>query len=165
MRWADVDMEARIWSMPAEVAKGKRIHLVPLSSAALDILKNLPRFKKGDFVWTTVEGARPISGFSKMKTRIDKIVNIAPWTIHDLRRTATTLMAEPGSVTPEGVLPHILSAVLGHATGASRASMPTAAITAVYNRYDYLKEKRAALESWSQYVLALVKPAAKTAVS
>src|SRR5262249_24088780 len=86
---------------------------------------------------------------------LDKVENIAPWTLHDLRRTATTMLAKPGLVTPHGELPHVLSALLGHSTGASRASTPSPAITAVYNRYDYLAEKRAALEAWAKYVLAL----------
>src|SRR5262249_11433330 len=124
------------------------------------------------YIWTTTSGIKPINGFSKAKSRIDKETlkkraenllkeNIVDWTLHDLRRTAATMMAE------RGVLPHILSAILGHSAAVSVSTMPSAVITKIYNRYAYLDEKREALEAWAQYVLKLTvgKPAAKAAAS
>src|SRR5262249_36931874 len=135
MRWSEVDMEARLWTIPAEKSKSGNIQLVPLSPAKFDILNNLPRFTGGDFIWTTQSGKSCINGFSKIKKRVDRATNIVGWTFHDLRRTASTIMAEPGKVAPDGVLPHILSAVLGHTVPMSLPSRPTAAVTRVYNKY------------------------------
>lgn len=153
MRWSDVDVGKALWTLPAESTKSSRVHVIPLSTAALELLKNLPRFTKGDYIWTTTSGEKPINGFSKTKERIDRQTLkrgiIADWTIHDIRRTAATFMAE------YGVLPHILSAILGHSGAVAVSSMPSALITKVYNRYSYLEEKREALEDWAQHLLSL----------
>jgi integrase len=150
MRWRDVDFDKALWTLPSEMTKSGRLHVVPLSAPALELLKTQPRFTKGDFIWTTTSGVKAINGWSKAKSRIDRTMpSIEPWTLHDLRRTAATLMAE------HGVLPHILSAILGHSGAVSVSSMPSAAITRVYNRYAYLNEKREALENWSQFLLNL----------
>jgi integrase len=153
MRWRDIDMDQGLWTVPAEMMKSGRTHLVPLSEAVLELLKTLPRFKH-DYVFSTTSGLKAISGFSKMKQRIDRAIReaskkaIPSWCFHDARRTATTMMAP-------NVEPHILSAILGHSAAVTVSTMPSAAITKVYNRYAYLDEKREALEAWSQYVLKL----------
>jgi integrase len=149
---------------------------VPLSAAAVAIIEKLPRFKEGDFVFTTTSGELAINGFSKLKERIDgqvlerrqqraveananpkKVKNLEDWTLHDIRRTATTRMAGLQ------VLPHVLSAVLGHSTAVTVSTKPSAAVTKIYNQYNYIDEKRQALEVWAQYVLSLGKPATKAA--
>jgi integrase len=171
MRWRDVDLEKALWTIPAEFMKSGRVHVVPLSAPVVSLLKGdrFPRFTKGDYIFTTTSGEKAINGFSKFKQHIDgktleqrkklKINkdNIPDWTLHDIRRTMTTWMAK------SGVLPHVLSAVLGHSAAASVSVMPSAAVTRVYNRYAYLDEKRAALEAWAQFVLSLQKPAPKAA--
>ena len=160
MKWSDVDLEKALWTLPADATKSGRLHLVPLSNAACELLEALPRFK-GEYVWTTTSGKKSINGFSKMKSRMDEETmkprkkagikkNIPDWTVHDIRRTAATLMA--GELH---VLPHILSAILGHSGAVSVSSMPSSLITKVYNRYAYLDEKRAALQAWSEYVVSL----------
>lgn len=172
MRWRDLDLDRGLWAIPAEFMKSKRIHVVPLSVPVLAILKDkeFPRFAKGDFVFTTTAGAKAINGFTKLKNRIDEKTlearksyeiktNIPEWDIHDIRRTMTTVMAE------SGVLPHVLSAVLGHSAAASVSVMPSAAVTRIYNRYAYLEEKRAALEAWAQHVLHLVEEKTATATA
>jgi integrase len=66
------------------------------------------------------------------------------WTLHDLRRTVVTGMARLG------IHPHIADAVLNHKDGAIRG------VAAVYNRYGYIEERRAALEAWEQHLLSAV---------
>ncbi|HEY2384832.1 MAG TPA: tyrosine-type recombinase/integrase [Terriglobia bacterium] len=160
MQWADIDLKNALWTIPAGKTKSGRVHDVPLSRPALKIIENLPKFTKGDYLWTSTSGALPINGFSKAKNRIDAETlerrsaaglkdNIADWTMHDLRRTAATLMAK------SGVLPHVLSAILGHLMPAAVTSKQAAHITGIYNRHDYLNEKRAALEAWAKSVLSL----------
>lgn len=68
---------------------------------------------------------------------------MAPWRLHDLRRTAATGMASIG------VLPHVVEAVLNHISGAK------AGVAGIYNRATYAREKREALDLWAAHVLAL----------
>src|SRR5207253_1116296 len=119
-----------------------------------DILKELPKLS-GKFVFTT-NGKTPISGFSKIKGRLDALMLTAEekergrdstlphWRIHDLRRTAATGMAGIG------IQPHIIEAVLNHVSGAKSG------VAGTYNREAYEPEKRAALERWADYVAGLV---------
>jgi len=155
-RWQDLDLESGLWTMEAEKMKSGRIHDVPLSGPVLDILHTLARFEGGDYVFTTTGGHRPISGFSKAKTRLGKVIlstrresdpdaeQMPRWTVHDLRRTAATHMAEAN------VPPHVLAAILGHFPGR------TMGISAIYIRHQYFEERRQALEQWAAHVLDLV---------
>ncbi len=74
-------------------------------------------------------------------------------TIHDLRRTAATHMAK------NGVPVHVLSAILNHAPSELMG------VTAIYQRYRYTEERRAAIEAWAQYVTSLAKPVRKSAIA
>src|SRR5262249_51556818 len=89
-----------MWSIPGARTKNKRPHIVPLPLLARDILEHVSRIE-GGFVFTTT-GRSPVSGWSKIKARLDELMGDAPhWRLHDLRRTAATTMAEIG------VMPHI----------------------------------------------------------
>ena len=94
MRWADLDLEARVWTLPRQATKGDRSHEVPLSPLAIEVLTALPR--TGTYVFSSTRGERPISGYSKIKARAEKIAGFDDWRIHDLRRTAGTGMARAG---------------------------------------------------------------------
>ena len=143
MRWQDIDLDKALWTLPAEATKPGRVHDVPLSKSALDILRSLSRFE-GPFVFTTTGGQRPISGFSKMKLALDsEEKKIADWRIHDLRRRAATMMAK------SGVAPHVLAAILNHTPGSTQG------VTMIYNRFRYAEERRAALEQWGAHVVKL----------
>ena len=78
---------------------------------------------------------------------------IPHWTFHDLRRSAVTKMAEDLKIAP-----HIVDKILNHASGTIRG------VAAIYNRAQYLDERRAALEAWSNWLLALTNPKKKTNV-
>ncbi len=162
MRWSDLELAERTWTIPAELTKNNRQHTVPLTPAALMILNNLPRFHD---VW--VFPARgdngPYVGFSKAKRRLDKLANVKrrldanankettdevediEWTLHDLRRTAATGMGKLG------VPPHVVERVLNHASGQFKG------VAGIYNRFGYLPEMRAALEKWEAHVRPVVK--------
>jgi integrase len=129
MRWADIDESERIWTLPSEMTKAARAHVVPLSPLALEILAEAKEmanqlFAKPEnakvpaYIFTT-RGDRPISGYSKAKARLDRVVaaarseagltDLEPWTIHDLRRTVGTGLGKLG------VSRFIISRVLNHA--------------------------------------------------
>ena len=158
MLWAEIDTHAEggaLWRLPAERTKPGRAHLVPLSSAAIKIIESLPRFS-GPHVFTSGNGDQPINSFSKCKVALDKAVAkirkernadpIPPFNMHDLRRSATSRMAEAKLAAP-----HVLSAILNHAREEAHG------ISAVYNLYAYLPERREALESWGKTILELAK--------
>jgi integrase len=172
MEWGEIDFKKSTWSMPRQKAKNNRAHEVSLSAAALVILRALPRVS--DRIVFTTTGKTPVSGFSRAKRRLDKEmekarrtflnlpqddqayrraldipagkplpVEIPRWIVHDLRRTAATGMARLN------VPPHVVDKVLNHVSGKIRG------VAAVYNRFEYLKERRAALDEWARYVIDL----------
>jgi integrase len=157
MRRGELELAKAEWVIPPARAKNNREHLVPLSDAALGILKAAPIIaSKAGFVFTTT-GATAVSGWTKAKARLDAGMReamlrggsllpddqITPFTIHDLRRTAASLMARCK------VAPHVIEAVLNHKSGA------VSGVAAVYNRYDYADEKRAALDTLAGEILTL----------
>jgi integrase len=153
MRWEEVGIENRLWTLPAERTKNNQPHEVPLSNAALAILEKVPRVKESPFVLTTNGGASPASGYSKNKRRLDALLplDMPPWRLHDLRRTCASGMARLGINLP------VIEKVLNHASGSF------AGIVGVYQRHSFADEKRAALEAWGRHVEGLIsgKPAGK----
>jgi integrase len=143
MRWDHLDLEKRVWTIPQDETKGERTHEVPLSPLAMEILTSLPRFA-GPHVLTTTAGRRPISGYGKIKARIDKLAGVANWWLHDIRRTVGTGLASLG--TPVSTI----SRILNHKEGG---------ITRIYNRYGYMPEKRDALDTWAHKIETLIRPA------
>jgi integrase len=127
--------------LSGERTKNGEAHIIPLSKPALDVLKAAPRIAGSEFVFTM--GGRPINSWGRAKKRLDAA--IAPWRIHDLRRsTATGLQKLQVALT-------VTEAILGHTSG-SRAG-----VIGIYQRHDYADEKRAALEAWGAHVMALVQ--------
>jgi integrase len=151
MTWREVDMKTATWTLQASRCKNNREHVIALSPRAMRLLESLPRIAgaKG-FVFTT-SGDKPVDGFSRAKRRIDEAMltaarrdnpnaEIEPWVFHDLRRTAASGMASLR------VQPHIVEAALNHKSGTIKG------VAAVYNRYAYADEKRAALTAWADKV-------------
>ncbi len=143
MRWRDLNLEARLWTLQPEMTKPGRKHEVPLSPLALEVIEALPRFT-GPYVFSTTGGERPISGFSKAKRRADKATGLREWRFHDCRRTCATGLGRLG--VPTGTI----SWVLGHA--------PRGVTEAVYERASHLKEKRHALDRWAQKLSNILAP-------
>ncbi len=139
MRWEELSDDLRTWTLPGSRTKNKRTHVVPLADAASGILLGLPRL--GDYVLTS-DGKTSVSGFSKLKKRLDTFIAVKePWRLHDLRRTAVTGMLELG------VQPHIVEAVVNHQSGVK------AGVAGVYNHARHDDAKRRALELWAEHVI------------
>jgi integrase len=152
MEWAELDLDACTWTLPAARAKNKREHVVPLSDAALDIIKGLPRVEGRRFLFSTT-GRTHVSGFSKAKVKLDAAMRalrgdaaelVPAWVIHDIRRTVAT------NLQKLGVRLEVTEAVLNHVSG-SRAG-----IVGVYQRHDFATEKRAALTAWARRLNEIV---------
>ena len=147
MRWSEVDIAARAWTLPGARTKNGREHVVPLSDAAVRVLQDLPRIgdKPDGFIFTTT-GRTSVSGYSHAKAAIDRAISaeMATWTFHDLRRTVAT------NLQKLGVKLEVTEAVLNHVSG-SRAG-----IVGVYQRHTWADEKRAALNAWGEHIAAIV---------
>lgn len=155
MPWRELSGD--LWTLPGGRTKNGDDHTVPLSASALKVIGGLPCV--GRLVFTT-NGLTSVSGFTRAKSRLDKLmaeasnkdlpagadpVEIPPFTIHDLRRTAATGMASLR------IPPHVVEAVLNHRSGTRRG------VAGVYNRFDYAEEKREALDAWARFVAELVE--------
>jgi integrase len=146
-----------IWTIPAERYKTKCANFVPLSKAALAVIAAQPTIDESNYVFSS-RAKTPFSGFSKSKAALDKAVlaamqkhakkgakvePILNWTLHDLRRTAKTLMARAG------VRPDISERVLGHVI---------AGVEGTYDRHSYEGEKRDALEKLAGMIERILIP-------
>jgi integrase len=142
MSWKEIGTDG-IWTIPAERYKTKRPNFVPFSAKALATIEAQPKIEECDYVFPSLVKT-PFTGFGKSKARLDKSIllkmqkryqkGVEPppnWTLHDLRRTAKTLMARAG------VRPDISERVLGHVI---------AGVEGTYDRHSYAEEKRDALE-------------------
>jgi integrase len=136
MEWAEVD--GSDWTLPAARNKTKLDLVRPLSPAARKIIEDLA--KAGPFVFTT-NGTTPISNFSQFKRRLDKASGTKGWVLHDLRRTARSLMSRAGVPTDHA------ERCLGHVIGGVRG---------VYDRHEYHREKAQAFEALAGLIERIV---------
>jgi integrase len=149
--WPEIEFDEALWTLPAHEPGRSKMreapHLVPLSPAALAIFAELKARSAGQGVFT---GKRRLAGggeatraiVAQAKVRLDEILpDVEPWRVHDLRRTVRT------GLSALGVAPHVSELVIGHSVGG---------LVKVYDRYQYLAEKRDALNRWADYVTSIV---------
>ena len=161
-----MELEGELWTIPGERYKNKLDHVIPLSAMALENLKTTPSpeaRQNAFFLFSTTGGKKAFSGFSKAKAELDRIIakirkeagrppmqgKKLGWTLHDLRRTARTLMSRAGVPEDhaERAMGHIIAGVRG-----------------TYDRYQYLDEKRRAFEALAQQVGMILNPPARNVV-
>lgn len=147
MRW--VDIKDGVWQIPTEPREKGNIGAVQLPAAALAIIEAQPRFASSPFVFAASRGDGPLNGFNKRKAAFDQACGTTGWTLHDLRRTARSLMSRAG-VTDE----HAEHA-LGH---------KLQGVKKVYDRYDYFKEKSDALARVAALIKRIINPSADNIV-
>jgi integrase len=141
MRWQDIDLDG-VWRIPAEAREKTNAGELVLPEMALAIIKAQPRLAGNEHVFPG-RGASPISGFSALKRSFDAKTGIkTQWQIHDLRRTARSLMSRAGvnSEHAERVLGHVQQGVLG-----------------VYNRHSYREEKAHALRQLAGLIETILR--------
>jgi len=137
MRWCEIDGDG--WVIPGTRAKSGVGHRVPLSSLAREILDGLPRI--GEHVFSC-RADKPPRDFSGPKARVASLTpGMAPWVLHDLRRTAATQMRSVG------IDRLVVSKLLNHAE---------AGVTRVYDRYAADPEKIAAMERWANRLRSII---------
>jgi integrase len=143
MAWSEVDLDRGAWTIPEERSKNHRQHVLPIMPMMRAIIDAVPHMATRDQLF----GERSVHGFSRWhcKADLDERCGVTGWTLHDLRRTVATRMADLG------VQPHVIEAVLNHYSG------HRAGIAGVYNRSPYANEIRNALALWEDHVRSLVE--------
>ncbi|MCH8096826.1 MAG: integrase arm-type DNA-binding domain-containing protein [Proteobacteria bacterium] len=143
------EISADVWTISAERTKTDEDYIVPLTGEALAVIEAQPVINDCDFVFST-NGNTAFSGFSKSKQELDKALakamnceTIHPWVLHDLRRTAKTLMQRAG------VEPFISERVLGHVVPG---------VEGIYDRFGYAPQKRDALERLAAEIRRILTP-------
>lgn len=157
-RWSEIDFERKLLIVPPERFKSGQSHIVPLSDEALKVLNTLPRFvgeDAGDYLFSTLNGQKPINGFSRAKNELDSLMlielhrmnedaKLPDWVFHDVRRTVRTRLSGLR------VNADVAEMVIGHGkTGLRR----------VYDQHEFEPEMREALDRWAYSLSGLITPA------
>jgi len=145
MQWPELNMDTGSWTIPAQRAKNGRAHTLMLPPAAMEIIRSVPHLVGRDHLF----GQHCADGFSAWglgKRGLDEKLGdrVAAWTLHDLRRSVATKMADIG------IQPHIIEAVLNHQSGHKGG------VAGIYNRSSYAAETKTALLRWSAHLNDLV---------
>jgi len=143
IKWSEFDFERKLLTIPMERTKTDRAHLVPLSAQSITVLQSIP--KRFDHVFCSDHrnpDRHPISGFSKAKAELDRLSTIRDYTLHDFRRTAATGMAMLKHP------PHVIDKVLNHVVSQKGRR--------IYLRFEYLDERRLALDDWGAHIAKLI---------
>jgi integrase len=122
------------WHLSGADTKNKQLHITPLSKQAMALVERLLK-QDGEFLIKTGRtGDKPVNGFSKAKAQLDRLSGVQDWKFHDIRRTVAT------NLSKLGVDRFLLQRIVNHTDSG---------VTAIYDRYSYLEEKREALQRWA----------------
>lgn len=152
MRWDEIDRAEKLWSIPGDKMKNKRPHVVPLSELALELLDEAAALQTDNgsqYVFASPQRGEDDDihlerrAFSRAMARIVAALKIPRATPHDFRRTGAS------NITSKriGMTRFIAGQVLAHTEGG---------VTAIYDRYEYLDEKRHALDAWAALLAEIV---------
>jgi integrase len=144
---SELSDDGKTWIIPGARYKNGKDTLIPLSKAAQKIVADQPVLA-GDFVFTA-DGRHALGGFAERKTAFDQVCGVTGWVIHDLRRTARTLLSRAGIPADLGEM------CLGHALGGVRG---------IYDRHSFEREKSEAFEALAAQIRRITHPPADTVV-
>jgi integrase len=153
MQWSELDADAGTWTIPGARTKNGREHTLPLPPAAWAIIDAVPRMASRDYLFgMRGDGFR---AWADGKAELDKRLGdtVAPFVLHDIRRSVATKMADLG------IAPHVIEQILNHQGGHKGG------VAGIYNRSSYQREVKAALALWSDHVRALVEGGERVIVS
>ncbi len=140
----ELDLAQRVWTLPKSRTKNAKTHVVHLSHQSMAVLKHADQ--PGPYVFSLL-GTKPFREFSRAKRRLDQLSGVTDWRLHDLRRTCVSGMARLG------VAPHVADKILNHQAGT------ISGVAAVYQRHEFLSERKEALERWAAHVAHIVAEA------
>ena len=142
--WSEIDYQDRVWILPKDKTKNRQTHIVPLSAMALELLDDIKALSEESrwlFPARRGNGHRTRPAISRAVIRNREVFGIEPFTPHDLRRSVRTQLGKLR------VPPHIAEKVINHTVSKMEKT---------YDRYDYLDEKREALERWSERLQRII---------
>ena len=143
---SEFDLDGNLWTIPAAHTKNRKTdHLVPLSPLAVKLIREAVQlYPDSGYMFPSPRTGKPfdINALPRAVRNNRSLFPIPDWSPHDLRRSASTHMRRIG------IPRDTLKAILNHADGS---------ITAVYDRYDRLKEKKTALNKWARELQGVVK--------
>jgi integrase len=137
LQWEELDLAHQLWTLPKSRTKNAKAHVVHLSEQSMAVLTRADQ--PGQYVFSML-GTKPFQEFSRAKRQLDQLSGVSGWRLHDLRRTCVSGMARLG------VAPHVADKILNHQAGT------ISGVAAVYQRHDFLAERRAALDLWGAHV-------------
>ena len=140
MSWQEISPDGGVWSIPASRSKNGRPHAVHLARQARVLLESLP--KSSEQLFST--GKSAFNQFAKYKRLLDERSGVTNWVLHDLRRTVVSGMARLG------VAPHVADKILNHQSGT------ISGVAAVYQRHEFMAERKEALELWASHMAGLI---------
>jgi integrase len=138
--WDEVDLDSQVWALSGSRTKNGRPHVVHLSAPAMSTVMALPQVDGQAWLFST-SGRGPVRGFSKAKVKLDEESGVTNWTFHDLRRTFATFTTDKLNISPV-----VIDKVLNHASGAVKG------IAAVYQRGEYLNQRKLAMDAWAAFL-------------
>jgi integrase len=143
--WDEFDLPGKLWTIPEERYKSGVQHRVPLTEDALKLLDGLPRYRSGNFLFSSRYGTKPVAGFSKAKCALDAHMpkDTPSFTYHDIRRTVRS------QLSALRIADHVAEMVIGHGRkGLQR----------IYDQHGYDNEMREALDEWAARLRSIVEP-------
>jgi integrase len=144
MAWSEIDLDRATFTIPASRSKNHRAHTLPIMPMMRTVLDTVPRMATRDALFGRRGRGFTAWSWAPNKPALDERSGIRGWTVHDIRRSVATKMADAG------VLPHAIEAALGHYSG------HRAGIAGVYNRSAYEKEIRTALATWHDHLRTVI---------
>ena len=137
MRWPEIDLAKRVWTVPADRMKAGKVHLVPLDEGTIDVLERVRPLgvPASNLIFPGQNVKRPLSDMTLLKILRDMEV---PATVHGFRSTFRDWVAEETDYPGE-----IAEAALAHA-------IPNK-VEAAYRRTDFLEKRRALMRDWDRY--------------
>ena len=136
-RWEEVDLKAKIWTIPANRMKAGREHRVPLTDRAVDMLRELQQAPTSEFVFPGYKKGRPLSGMA-MEMLLRRMEANA-YTVHGFRSSFKTWAVEATSFPNE-----ISEQALAHVTGNQ--------VERAYRRTDVLERRRELMSAWERFI-------------
>ena len=137
LTWQELNLEQRVWTIPKSRTKNAKAHVVHLSEQSMAALRRADQ--RGSLVFSLL-GTKPFQEFNRAKSLLDQLSGVREWRLHDLRRTSVSGMARLG------VAPHVADKILNHQSGT------ISGVAAVYQRHEFLAERRAALDLWGAHI-------------
>jgi integrase len=139
--WEELDLGQRVWTISKHRTKNAKPHLVHLSDESMAVLRRIEKHGPHPFAG---HSGKPFQHFASAKRKLDELSGVTGWRLHDLRRTCVSGIARLG------VAPHVADKILNHQSGT------ISGVAAVYQRHQFLSERKDALERWGTHVRKIV---------